>query len=433
MLKLIFKNLWNRRGKYAWLFIELVTITIISWFILDDAIISTADANLPLGYDADRMALISVRSYPEGANNYNQAESDSAKKADNFKSLLAKVRSYPEVENLTYGYGWDHMNSGSLNISSYPGLVKPDSTPAHAIQLQFIANTNFFEAYGFTEIEGYPSLSELSKSTGGHKKIIITKDFADICFPGENAMGKEFVQVFGSDTVRNEIIGVVGNARYQSFNRTNVMAFYGREQENSDEYEIAVRLRQGVDPDDFCRDFSQWAMENLKTGNYYFQTAQPFSQIISGEEYDRGISSKRQGQWLLAAFFLINLILGVVGSFYLQTQRRVEEMGIHRSYGALKRQIRAMLIGEASVLTILAFIVGDLIFLQIALRNGLSEGYSNNGMFALIDNWTSSFWPHFAVVSAIIFVLILLCVITGVYFPARNVSNINPIDALRDE
>ncbi len=92
-----------------------------------------------------------------------------------------------------------------------------------------------------------------------------------------------------------------------------------------------------------------------------------------------------------------------------------------------------MLIGEASVLTILAFIVGDLIFLQIALRNGLSEGYSNNGMFALIDNWTSSFWPHFAVVSAIIFVLILLCVITGVYFPARNVSNINPIDALRDE
>ncbi|MBR2238017.1 MAG: transposase [Prevotella sp.] len=40
-----------------------------------------------------------------------------------------------------------------------------------------------------------------------------------------------------------------------------------------------------------------------------------------------------------AVFFLINLCLGIIGTFWMQTKRRTEESGIMRAFGATKRRI----------------------------------------------------------------------------------------------
>lgn len=47
--------------------------------------------------------------------------------------------------------------------------------------------------------------------------------------------------------------------------------------------------------------------------------------------------------------------------------------------------------------------------------------------------WVSDFTQHFIGVSLIIFVLLLAVVMTGIFFPVRNISRISPTDALRDE
>ena len=40
---------------------------------------------------------------------------------------------------------------------------------------------------------------------------------------------------------------------------------------------------------------------------------------------------------------------------------------------------------------------------------------------------------HFFVISAIVYALILVCTLIGTYLPAREVSRVDPVDALRDE
>lgn len=60
MFKLIWKNLWARRRKNGWLLAELILVSIISWVVLDPVIVVTHDRNIPLGYDAERLCLISL-------------------------------------------------------------------------------------------------------------------------------------------------------------------------------------------------------------------------------------------------------------------------------------------------------------------------------------------------------------------------------------
>ena len=146
-----------------------------------------------------------------------------------------------------------------------------------------------------------------------------------------------------------------------------------------------------------------------------------------------GITSQRNVMLLLAALFLINLIVGVTGCVWLQTGKRVVELGIHRSYGAMKSQILRLLTCESIVLATAAFIIGDFIFLQYALSAGLSNGWERNGDYMPEASWVNNFGVHFAIISAIVYVIIIACVVIGTYFPARHASRIEPVDALRDE
>ena len=54
-------------------------------------------------------------------------------------------------------------------------------------------------------------------------------------------------------------------------------------------------------------------------------------------------------------------------------------------------------------------------------------------MLNLLTTPLSTFASHFAIISGIVYVLILLCTLIGSYLPARKVSRVEPVDALRDE
>ena len=60
MFRLILKTLWARRKRNGWLLAELILVALLSWAIFDPVIVVTHDRMLPLGYDADRLCLVSM-------------------------------------------------------------------------------------------------------------------------------------------------------------------------------------------------------------------------------------------------------------------------------------------------------------------------------------------------------------------------------------
>lgn len=88
MFKLIWKNLWARRRKNGWLLAELILVSIISWVVLDPVIVVTHDRNIPLGYDAERLCLISLGALQPQAPGYDAEAQDSATLVDNYYNLV---------------------------------------------------------------------------------------------------------------------------------------------------------------------------------------------------------------------------------------------------------------------------------------------------------------------------------------------------------
>ena len=183
--------------------------------------------------------------------------------------------------------------------------------------------------------------------------------------------------------------------------------------------------------DRFLHDFKPWMIKEMKAGNLFARTAKAYNKIIDEREFSEGVTSKYRMNTALALFFMVNLCLGVIGTFWMQTRVRREEVGVMLSFGATPRHIIRLLMGEGVVLTTFAVFIGCLLYLQYAIKEGLYVG--NSWMNSPDKYWVSEFTPHFLILSVLVYLVLLAVVLIGIYIPARRISRIPPTEALRDE
>ena len=437
MWKGIFHNLWSRRKKVGWIFAELVIVTMILWVLLDVSAVFLYNKSLPTGYDNDHLCQVDLRAYFEADPMYKAEYATDEAYMENIERILRKVKSYEGVENATYLFtSWQYLGTTAVqtyNIKS--GNPAVDSLVNSIHVMRFHPNTNYFETYGFETTEGSPTLEELSKMNFTWKDAVITEDVAKRFFGNENAVGKKLFFIdWKKDTIWCPIRAVVKDVRHQSYRPNSALMF--RVQAKPEVYDyckLVVRVKDGIDMRDFLKGFDEFANKEFNVGNFYAQKVESLNEIIKKSEND--FVTRNNLTLTLTIFFLINLSLGVVGTFWLQTRSRVEEMGVLRTFGATKWNIRAMLLGEGFVLSTLAVFVGCMLYLQIALRTEFVG--TNIGMFYdranEVDCWIFHFGEHFSIVSLLCYAVITITVLAGIYIPAHSISNVNPIDALRDE
>lgn len=140
----------------------------------------------------------------------------------------------------------------------------------------------------------------------------------------------------------------------------------------------------------------------------------------------------------LAAFFFVNLCLGIIGTFYLQTRTRSRDTGIMRSFGATPRKILLEIMSEGWIMTTISWILGCGIYYMYVRKIGLAKpegtGWGESETIKeVMPQWIDFFWTHFSVVSLFIYAVLMITVSIGIYIPARRISRANPVDALKDE
>ena len=121
---------------------------------------------------------------------------------------------------------------------------------------------------------------------------------------------------------------------------------------------VVLRLKPGVNPRRFAEE------QNMNPWNY----ASDHYAVASFTAYDDIGSAKNQFaaptlsydfnlQIATALFFLVNLCLGVIGIFWMQTKRRTEESGIMRAFGATRRRVMLMFIIEGWVMATVSMFI----------------------------------------------------------------------------
>lgn len=432
MFRLILKTLWTRRRRNGWLLAELILVAVLSWIIFDPVIVVTYDRHLPLGYDADRLCMVSVGMLRPQAPGYDEQATDSASLMQAYLNIVERARQHPDVEQaapvLSFAY------PGSSGSSSSGLTAAGDTLRLDLMYIEFLPHTHFFETYGFRPGQGSMTPEQLSDYAYNEANVVLTEDALEGLFHTRVFNRQRCWEADEEDTLYIPIVGTVGAFKYVSNWRPIPVGFVPVLHPDIlsclDDMHVVIRLKEGVSMDRFLHDFKPWMVRQMRAGNLYARDLQSYDAINKAREFDSTTSLYRRNL-SMALFFLINLCLGVIGTFWLQTRTRREEVGIMLSYGATPRRIRLQLLGEGMVLTTVATLIGCFLYLQYGLSEGLNKG--NAWMQATTPCWVDHFGQHFAIVSLIIYLILLVVVLVGIYIPARRISTIPPTDALRDE
>lgn len=426
MIRQVLTQLWNKRRANVWIFLELVLVTFFMWGVIDPIYVLLSNRAIPQGYDTENVFRLSVGQYSSGHAQYNEEQDTDAQRQAAFEQIYRRVKQYPGVESTVVVQYWLHPYT-----RSYHGwMVKHDSIEVQLQRMSFYQDGEFFKVFGMKDCDT-GTIPDHRLVSG--RAIYLSKDAADRLSPDRRITGMEIRNQYEKDTLGYMIAGVVPYFKTgvtkqpepTSFSMIDRFEFY----EFPDDGQICFRIRDGVSKAAFVEQFKQELAPQLSIGNLHFLQLDDFDVIRSNWEYAYGTNNKLRLQTGLTLFFLICTFLGIAGTFWLRSDARKGEIGLRMALGSSRKSILKAFFIESWLLATAAWMVGILFVLQRVHYTGFAEQPRIVNEVYL----QNQFVPHFLIVSAIVYALILCIAMIGTWIPARQAAATAPSEALRSE
>lgn len=158
--------------------------------------------------------------------------------------------------------------------------------------------------------------------------------------------------------------------------------------------------------------------------NYNYQLLSLYFVRIPGDDKPRLLLP---AYLMIVAMVCVSLILVIHNSFAVSMNSRIYQFGIFSSIGATPGQIRVCLVQEAFMLSTVPLLAGILLgtllgFCTLKVMNAMTA--------ELAGGREAAFCGHPAVYAAI-FLLSVFTVLVSAYLPARKLSRMTPLEAIR--
>jgi putative ABC transport system permease protein len=328
-----------------------------------------------------------------------------------FRQALDRIRSLPGVRsagivNFLPFYG------GLGSATGFTILGQPTPPPGQEPSTNVrVVDDGYFQALGIPLLRGR-NFSEL-ENRESKRVVLINEAFARKHFAGEEPIGKRVdVQMF-DDPTPTEIIGVVGNVKYESLIDEVEPYVYFAHPDLTYSFMTLV-IRTDGDPGGLAPAV-QREIRSLDP-NQPVSDVRTMNQVMS-----ETVSRARFNTLLLGLFAALATLLSAVGIFGVMNYSvalRTREIGLRLAIGAQPRQVLLLILKQGFVLTIFGVVAGlAAAFALTRLLSGLLFGV------AAVDLGT------FGSIS----LLLILVSLAACYVPARRAMKIDPLQALRYE
>jgi putative ABC transport system permease protein len=318
---------------------------------------------------------------------------------------LPGVRSAGIVNYLPFYGGLGSSTSFSIEGRPEPPLGQKRTTDVR------VADTGYFEALGIPLLRGRNFADVETKEA--RRVVLINEALARQYFFAENPIGKRIsVGMFDKPTP-TEIVGVVGNVRYESLIDQFTPAVYFAHPDLTYSFMTLV-IRTDGDP----VGIAPAVQREIRA----LDPNQPVSDVRTMNQLmAETVSRSRFNTLLLGLFAALATLLSAVGIFGVMNYSvalRTHEIGLRLAIGAQPRQVLLLILKQGLLLTIVGVAIGlAAAFALTRLLSGLLFGV------AAADPAT------FATISALLVIVSLL----ACYLPARRAMRIDPLLALRYE
>nr|WP_302830729.1 FtsX-like permease family protein [uncultured Bacteroides sp.] len=414
------KNEWRSS---LFLFTELLLVFVVLWYIVDWTLVTFRVYNIPMGFDTEHCYNITVGRLTSQSAAYNPALT-AADDMEHLVEIAERLRHRPGVEAVALSQNCFPYNDGSNGLNL--GL----DTISENVHLLWV-EPDFFRVfrYGGTDEEMFVRMASAIRDD---RMVVSSNLFADypLLHLGDAAslQDREFVLLnFGSDVRRR--VGAVGTpVRWSHFYTSSEWGgSYAALHLNLDRLKeygnpgyITLSLR--VCPDDDT-DFMVKLMDDVdrlyQVGNLYLLDVTSFKDLR--EICEREDMNEAKTQLCVLGFLLMNIFLGVIGTFWFRTQQRRKEVALRMALGSSRNAIFSRLMGEGVMLLTLATVPAIIITFNI----GIAELVDIDKMSFTV----SRFW----LALAFTWLLMALMIIAGIWYPARMAMKVQPAEALHDD
>lgn len=328
-----------------------------------------------------------------------------------FNQAMERVRTLPGVRfagmvNYLPLYG----GLGSRTGFKIPGRPEPPLGQGPSTDVR-VADNGYFSSLGIPLLRGR-NFSDL-ELTEARRVILISEALARLHFPNEDPIGKQLDVAMFEKPTPAEIIGIVGNVRYDSLIDEAPPAVYFPHPDLAYPF-MSLVVRTEGEPTAIAPAV-QREIRSLDPN-------QPVSDVRTMDQVmSEWVSRSRFNTLLLGLFAGLATLLSAVGIFGVMNYSvalRTRELGLRLAIGAQPRQVLLLVLKQGLVLTIIGVVVGlAAAFALTRLLSGLLFGVE------AIDVSTFTTISLFLVL-----VSLLAC-----YLPARRAMRIDPLQALRYE
>lgn len=436
MIKHIFKQIWAQRKYNVWIFVELMLVFSVVWVLMDYSFVLMHNKAIPQGFDTSNTYLATYGVYEEGTSRFDETESSDINNIENIELFVRKIKGYDNVEiaDLTY-ISWGSLPfSGGMNSTSIMRLNDNDSTEIFA-EVKNVYSSSFFQIFRYTSTQddSWERLSNIDLRQ--NNSVFITELVEKELFKNESAIGQIITADMGEGQKEYVVADVINNQKRFDY-RLPANAIIGASPQLSAEtmYEFAVSMRveEGISEKEFISNFKKDMTKQLRIGNLYLENIESFKQRKDNIDYAFGIINRVRTQTALTIFFLLNIALGVIATFWLRNETRRGEIGLRMAMGSTRIILEKQFILEAALILTMAIIPAIILNYFIA-RAGLIRNIipyqTVEGSTYIIENFTL----RFLISNIITYLMLLIIVVFSAWLPARKASKLHPVEALRDE
>ena len=359
-----------------------------------------------LGFDRDRVLTVSLSGNIYG---------NTPQRVRNFyDDLLRKTRALPGVRSVSLS-SFPPISGKMFGINlSVEGYDKQPGEELHAF---FNSVTpGYFATMGIPLLQGRDFSNSLDVE-GAPRVAVINRTMAGHFFRDVSPIGRHFQTIPGGSLGPIEIIGVVGDSRYNDLREQTPDFFYLCKSESAPGWSVnaTLNIRSALDPEKTLATALRDIIASLDN------EVSITSMKTLRERVDESLLQDRLIAALCGTFSLLALgltCIGLYGVLALNVARRTGEIGVRMALGATPGSIFRWVLGEGLKLVLMG------------LTLGLAAGLASAGLLRKLLFGVGLADP------ATLGGICLLLFISGLlacYLPARRATGVDPMIALRNE
>lgn len=415
----LLKQVWNERRSNGWLWAELLIVFVVLWYVVDWTYVTARTYYEPVGFDITDTYYLELSLKNNKSDSYIPKDKKSTTLGQDITELTSRLRRLPEVEAVSVSA------NARPYIGSNSGMMLHIDTIVRN-PLRRAMTPDFFQVFRYQSADGrgYQPLVQALKNGN----VVVSENLWPDDFKGDHTLlGREVVNVDDSTEVY-KIGGVSTKVRYNDFwpnysDRYIAIAFPEKEMAGLDgefypsNIEVCLRVKPGT-AKDFPEHLMNLSDSQLSVGNLFILKVHDYENIRN--DFQQGSYNQVQIRFWMMGFLLLNILLGIVGTFWFRTQHRRSELALRVAVGSSRMQLWNRLNSEGLMLLSLAALPAAVICYNIGYLD-LTDGYMEWGIV------------RFLITFAISYFLMALMILAGIWFPARQAIRIQPAEALREE